>query len=134
MSAKNYRAFSYSRKNKRAEMFLLLLMICVAGCADVVTKGPTTLTNPPASVTPVDREHAALAFISYVGDELDYPDEAVDSVLYWCVKNELNSQPLTKDKYELIWGPAVFKFTDSRLDDNMMFIVRPYIGFAVYRG
>lgn len=124
MPAINYRAFSYSRKNKRAVLFISLLMIYVTGCAGVVTKGPTTLTDPPAHVTQVDREHAALAFISYVGEELDFPDEAVDSILYWCVKNELNTQPLTKGKYELIWGPAVFKFKDSRLDDNMMFIAR----------
>ncbi|NKB33128.1 MAG: hypothetical protein GKR91_08525 [Pseudomonadales bacterium] len=96
----------------------------IFSCASVTTIGPTTLTIPTMQVTEADQQNAALAFISYTGDLLDYPDPVVDSILYFCVANELKSQPLTVNKYELVWGPAVYKFEDVELDDNMMFIVR----------
>jgi len=108
-------------------MRIATFLACVlagSGCATVTSKGPTTLTDPPMQVTQSDQENAALAFISYTGSGLDHPDEVVDSVLYRCVANELDTQPLTKGKYELVWGPAVFKFSDAQFDDNMMYVVQ----------
>ena len=107
-----------------ANLLAAFIVLSMSGCASVTTQGPTTLTDPPMQVTLSDRENTALAFISYTGDKLDFPVEIVDPILYWCVKNELATQPLTKNKYQLVWGPAVFRFKDVRFDDNMMYVVR----------
>jgi hypothetical protein len=40
------------------------------------------------------------------------------------MRDELARQPLTKDSYQLVWGPAVYRFELADYDDNMMYVVR----------
>lgn len=97
---------------------------------------PPTVTGPPAAPTPTDRpaaresvssdarEMAALAFLAYLGEKVEGSDDAVERQLVPCLEAELARQPLTKNKWALAWGPAVFKFSLAELDDNMMYVVR----------
>ena len=106
----------------RCTVLALACAFCVA-CVGPTTFGPTTLTDPPLNVTDTDREISALAFITYAGDELTYPDAVVDDVLKPCVEEQLQSHPLTQGRYQLIWGPVVSRFPLAEYDDNMMYVV-----------
>lgn len=92
-----------------------------------VTGAPAAPTDPPAareSVSPDAREMAALAFLAYLGEKVEGSDDEVERQLVPCMEGELARQPLTRDKWSLAWGPAVFKFALAELDDNMMYVVR----------
>jgi hypothetical protein len=67
---------------------------------------------------------AALAFIAYAGEQLKGSDEHVEQVLQSCMQDELARQPVTKNNYQLVWGPAVYKFDHADYDDNMLYVVR----------
>jgi Lipase (class 3) len=70
------------------------------------------------------QEMAALAFISYLGEGLTGSDDDVERQLAPCMERELAKQPLTRNRWALAWGPAVYKFAIAELDDNMMYVVR----------
>jgi hypothetical protein len=63
---------------------------------------------------------AALSFLSYLGDTLKGSDEKVEAELAQCMPVALEQAP----GWELAWGPAVYHFSLSRFDDNMMYAVR----------
>jgi hypothetical protein len=67
---------------------------------------------------------AALAFIAYLGEQLEGSDDDVERLLAPCMESELGKQPLTRNRWSLAWGPAVYKFAIAELDDNMMYVVR----------
>jgi triacylglycerol lipase len=70
------------------------------------------------------QEMAALAFIAYLGEQLKGSDDEVERQLAPCMESELAKQPLTRSRWSLAWGPAVYKFAFADLDDNMMYVVR----------
>lgn len=106
---------------------LLLLAAVVAlagGCA--CRKPPVTAPLPGAPVPDlkVRQEMGALAFIAYLGEHLTGSDDEVEIKLAPCLEQELAKQPLTKDRWTLAWGPAVYKFAGADLDDNMLYVVK----------
>jgi hypothetical protein len=115
------------RVSRGTALFGLSLLAALSGCARITTTGPTTLTDPPIAVTEQDRIHAALAFIAYAGDDLVGTDAQVEKILTPCVRQELETQPLTRGRFDLVWGPAVSKFVLAEYDDNMMFVVRDLV-------
>lgn len=83
--------------------------------------GPTAGTEAGSSKR---QEMAALAFIAYLGEQLEGSDDDVERLLAPCMESELGKQPLTRNRWSLAWGPAVYKFAIAELDDNMMYVVR----------
>lgn len=104
-------------------LFLLLFSLLVAGCS-FMNPQPDIPPAPPIVVTTVDQEMAALGFVSYAGELLKGTDDEVGRILTGCLATELDKQPLTKGRYEMLWGPAVYKFDLAMLDDNMLYLVR----------
>lgn len=110
----------------------LLLAIIAAGAAGLsLGCGTPPPASSPASAPPpaattqssTRQEMAALAFISYLGEQLKGSDDEVERQLAPCLTSELAKQPLTQG-WTLAWGPAVYKFAVGKLDDNMMYVVR----------
>lgn len=106
-------------------IFCLLLLL--PACAINKNQGPTTITTATPIITDRDRELAALAFIAYTGELLKGSDREVERILAPCLQKELALQDFTQGKYELIWGPSVYKFELAELDDNMIYVVRSLI-------
>lgn len=93
--------------------------------AKATTGEPDTLTNQaPAETGQRERELAALAFIAYTGEQLTGSEADIEATLKPCMKNQLAHQPITRNRYQLLWGPATYKFDGARYDDNMMYVVR----------
>ena len=65
-----------------------------------------------------------MAFLAYIGESLEGSDEEVERLLAPCLEAELTRQPLTRHRWSLAWGPAVYKFALGELDDNMLYVVR----------
>ena len=101
----------YSRLFACGIAFGLLL-----GCQHNVPQ-PITAANPP---TDVQREMATLAFLSYLGDTL--PASGAEEKVTKCLEEALEKQDI--NRWKLAWGPAVYHFSISDLDDNMMYVVR----------
>lgn len=103
----------------------LACLVLLTGC---IPRVPPPVTIPPELPTGRElaeqQEKLAFSFITYAGEELHGSDAEVEAELVECIRHELASQPLTKDKWELVWGPMVYKFADATLDDNMMFVAR----------
>ena len=70
------------------------------------------------------QELAALAFISYAGEKLKLDDTELDQILPACIRNEIQHQPITRNKFQLVWGPAAYRFPFAQLSDNMMYVVK----------
>ncbi|MEJ2087426.1 MAG: lipase family protein [Gammaproteobacteria bacterium] len=85
--------------------------------------GPTTLTDPTRAVTDEQRELAALSLIARTGEALEESDAEAGEILIGCIEMELDRQRVVSGKYQLVWGPATFKFPESLYDDNMMYVV-----------
>jgi hypothetical protein len=105
-----------------------LAVSVLAGCG---LRRPATPAEPPPAPEPpaaaddgTRREMAALAFIAYLGEQVTGPDEEVERRLAPCLERELGKQPLTEGRWDLAWGPAVYRFAHADLDDNMMYVVR----------
>jgi len=81
---------------------------------------PVTAPHPP---TDVQRDMATLAFLAYLGDALKGSDETVETQLDDCLQRALKVQA-DSHRWELAWGPAVYHFSLSKLDDNMMYVVQ----------
>jgi hypothetical protein len=116
------------RLDTRRLLCAFLAACLFAGCG--LRQPATTGTAPPAPepAAAADegtrREMAALAFIAYLGEQVTGKDAEVERRLAPCLVEELAKQPLTKDRWELAWGPAVRRFADARLDDNFLYVVR----------
>ena len=104
----------------------LALALAVTSCCLPRHAGPhpELLGQPPLEPTRRAQEMAALAFVSYVGETLEGTDAEVEATLVSCIEKEISLQPLLRDRWQLVWGPAVYRFTDAVLDDNMMYVVR----------
>lgn len=104
---------------------LLLILACftLGACASGRRPQPTTPTGEIPDLAK-HQEMAALAFLAYLGELVKGTDDEVEQTLAPCMVNELKKQPLTRDKWTLVWGPAVYKFAFAELDDNMMYIVQ----------
>ncbi|HEX7185818.1 MAG TPA: hypothetical protein VF756_28595 [Thermoanaerobaculia bacterium] len=105
----------------------LFLFGCIAFGAASGCRPPhsvTTPATPPEPDSAKRQEMSALAFIAYLGESLQGSDDEVERQLFPCLTRELAKQPLTRDKWTLAWGPAVYKFALADLDDNMMYVVR----------
>ena len=98
----------------------ILSSLILSACA---VKYPPHNPPTPTGVSPEIQQIAALAFVSYAGDELVNRDIAVDEALQACVAWELKRQPILNDRFSLAWGPGVYRFDFAELDDNMMYAV-----------
>jgi len=107
----------------RTVMVVLAITVMSSGCVQFTSTGPTTLTEPTREVSDALRELAALAFISRAGQALEGTEAEIDEILIGCIETELERQRVVSGKYDLIWGPATFKFKGSLYDDNMMYVV-----------
>jgi len=108
---------------------LLAVLAAVPGCSTrqlPAPASPATATSPGSAPPPPEqrRQLAALAFISYLGEQLTGSDDEVERELAPCLTRELAGQPLTRDTWTLAWGPAVYRFSIGHFDDNMMYVVR----------
>lgn len=110
-------------RNRALVSLVAIALACSLGCRSqpVQQSGPI-LGPPPVPTTAM--EMATLSFLSYLGGKLEGSDSEVELRLHRCMKEALESQPLTAKKWSLVWGPAVFKFALAELDDNMMFVVQ----------
>ena len=105
----------------------ILAAVCAAslwGCLPRVTAPHIPPQLPGGAELEQQREMLALSFVAYTGELLTGPDSEVETRLVRCLRSELDVQPLTTGKWDLVWGPAVYKFADATLDDNMMYVVR----------
>jgi hypothetical protein len=116
------------RLDPRSLLCPFLAACLVAGCG---LRQPATTETAPLAPEPAAaadegtrREMAALAFIAYLGEQVTGKDAEVERRLAPCLVDELGKQPVTKDRWELAWGPAVHRFADAKLDDNFLFVVR----------
>ena len=109
----------------RFHALVLLGVLTLALSSGCHRKQSVTLPekHSPPTAPNVRQEMAALAFLAYVGGELKGSDEKVEQVLSPCLQTALEGQPYTST-WALAWGPAVYKFADARLDDNLMYVVR----------
>lgn len=98
------------------------LMACTNAGIDDPAK-EEVLQNEATVVTQETQQIAALAFISYAGDQLDNTDATVDTILQGCIRDELARQIVLNNRYALAWGPAAYRFDLAFLDDNMMYVV-----------
>jgi hypothetical protein len=108
-------------------LLAFFLFGCIAFSAALGCRPPRPAITPvtaPEPDTAKRQEMAALAFIAYLGESLEGSDDEVERRLFPCLTRELAKQPLTRDKWTLAWGPAVYKFALAELDDNMMYVVR----------
>lgn len=105
-------------------VFLASVVVLAGGCA--CRKPPVTVPvqGAPLPDASVRREMGALAFISYLGEKVTGSDDEVEVELAPCLERELAKQPLTRERWTLAWGPAVYKFAEADLDDNMMYVVK----------
>jgi hypothetical protein len=87
------------------------------GCRSGGVPAPVTGATPDNR----QREMAKLAFLSYVGDALEGSDDEVEGKLVGCMNTALAAQA---PAWELAWGPAVYHFFSTGLDDNMMYVAR----------
>src|SRR5690348_11288651 len=103
---------------------------CLLGIAILGLAGGCSCLGPPAKLPvpagpgpalAVRQEMGALAFIAYLGEQVTGSDDEVEVKLAPCLERELAKQPLTTGRWLLAWGPAVYKFADADLDDNMMY-------------
>ncbi len=111
----------------RLSSWLFVGLVCSS--AVFACQVPEPVTPPPAGstsavITPTQREMGALAFLAYLGEKVEGSDDEVEAKLAPCLEKELAKQPLTRDRWTLAWGPAVYKFRDAKLDDNMLYVVR----------
>jgi len=108
----------------RASVSLLAIVLVVGqGCRSQPAQQRGPILAPPPPVT-TEMEMATLSFLSYLGGKLEGSDAEVEARLHGCMREALAAQPLTAKKWDLVWGPAVFKFALAELDDNMMFVVQ----------
>jgi hypothetical protein len=107
----------------RLSTLLLLagLVVGALGCHPSQPVTPPKIVPPP--VPNVRQQMATLAFLSYVGGDLDRSSGRVEEILVPCLKEALAANPLASN-WSLVWGPAVYKFSVGLLDDNMMYVVR----------
>ncbi len=116
------------RFDPRPQPCAVLAAVVLAACG--LRQPATTETAPPAPepAAAADegtrQEMAALAFIAYLGERVTGSDEEVERRLAPCLVEELAKQPVTQDRWELAWGPAVHRFALAELDDNFLFVVR----------
>jgi hypothetical protein len=77
---------------------------------------------PVTGIAPeeIEKEMAKLAFLAYVGDALTGPSGQVETELAECMPIALGKQA---GRWELAWGPVVYRFPIARFDDNMMYVV-----------
>lgn len=121
---------AFVKKGDLMRLRALVLFGCIAAFAAAGCRPPrpvAPVTTPPTvteAATPKRQEMAALAFIAYLGESLEGSDDEVERQLFPCMTRELARQPLTRDRWTLAWGPAVYKFAFAELDDNMMYVVR----------
>jgi hypothetical protein len=106
-------------------MFAILTLGLLSSCA---SKVPVAIDLPPRLPGPEElakmQEMLALSLISYAGELLTGSDPEVETKLGPCLAGQLEYQPLTKNQWDLVWGPAVYKFNHAKLDDNLMFAVQ----------
>lgn len=101
-----------------------LLLAPFFGCVSSGSPGAAPPTAAPAIDVAKRQEMAALAFLAYVGESLKGSDDEVEQILAPCLAAELSRQPLTQHRWQLAWGPAVYKFALAELDDNMLYVAR----------
>jgi hypothetical protein len=102
---------------------VLLLAGLVVGTLGCHPSQPVTQPIYPPPVPNVRQQMATLAFLSYVGGDLDRSSGRVEEILVPCMKEALAANALVSN-WSLVWGPAVYKFSVALLDDNMMYVVR----------
>jgi hypothetical protein len=101
------------------------LLLGSALAASLGCRPPQAVVTPATGLNPSPgQQMAALAFISYLGEDVTGSDDDVERKLYPCLQSELARQPITQGRWALAWGPAVYKFAIGDLDDNMMYVVR----------
>lgn len=101
---------------------LILSTLLLSACVHTDTNNKVASDTNTEQVSLETQQIAALAFISYSGDQLDNTDAKVDQILQECVSNELARQPILNNRYALAWGPAAYRFDVAFLDDNMMYV------------
>lgn len=95
------------------------LALCLfPGCR---SNGGTVSPVPGISPDAFQTEMARLAFLAYVGDKLTGPYAQVEAQLASCMTTMLERHGTN---WELVWGPAVYHFPVTELDDNMMYVVQ----------
>ncbi len=101
----------------------IVLLPLITAC---IPRVPPPVTVPPEMPTgsefELQQEMLVMSFITYTGESLIGSDDEVEGELVPCVRKALDTQPLTAGNWDLVWGPAVFKFAGTKLDDNMMFV------------
>lgn len=89
------------------------------------SSGATSAVTSGKSPDSLRQELATLAFLAYLGDAVTGSDENVENQLDDCMVEALQTQPGVQ-RWDLAWGPAVYHFSLSKLDDNMMYVVRDH--------
>ncbi len=105
----------------RALLMLAAVVLCTLGCQRPQPVTPPKIVPPP--VPNVRQQMATLAFLSYIGGDLDRSSGKVEEILVPCMKEALAANALASN-WTLVWGPAVYKFSVALLDDNMMYVVQ----------
>jgi Lipase (class 3) len=64
----------------------------------------------------------ALAYIASAGSDLPSPQEI--SEISTLIQESLDTSAATKNQFDIVWGPASYRFPLSKFDSNLMFIVQ----------
>lgn len=65
-----------------------------------------------------------LSFLSYLGFNLDKGSHKNSEAIYPLIKHGLETWSPLENQWELVWGPAIFKFHFALFDDNLMYVVK----------
>lgn len=108
------------------------VVVCLfLGCGSQGVTTPVTVASPDKFQT----EMARLAFLAYIGDALTGHYDQVETELAGCMDTALQKYA---NNWMLAWGPVVYHFPITELDDNMMYVVRekanPFNLVIVVRG
>ncbi len=111
----------------RALLVLAGIAIGTSGCRSSQPLVPATVppaADPPVNIADSQRQQmATLSFLAYLGEDLKGADEKVEEALVPCMQRALSEHRLVAG-WSLVWGPAVYKFSGAKLDDNMMYVVQ----------
>ncbi len=108
----------------RSTLLSILALFVSAACIPKATSPDYIAPSlPVGKELKHTQEMLALSMVSYTGELLKGSDSEVESILAPCLVRVLEEQPLTQGRWNIVWGPAVYKFSLATLDDNLMFVV-----------
>lgn len=116
-------AVTGSRMRLCAPLLLVGLIVGTLGCQPSRPWTPPDIVPPPAIPSSPRQQMATLAFLAYLGGDLEGSAETVEQTLVPCMRTALLENGRV-NHWSLVWGPAVYKFSIAILDDNMMYVVR----------